>query len=51
MHQTIIPRTQRIPKENLQPMKPDEFAAILIQKLENVQKYQEIQEKLERKLQ
>ncbi|KAF4529210.1 hypothetical protein B566_EDAN011456 [Ephemera danica] len=50
MHQTIIPRTQRMPKENLQALKPKEFAAILIQKLECVQKYQELQEKLERKL-
>ncbi|XP_059476369.1 axin-1 isoform X2 [Neocloeon triangulifer] len=50
MHTTIIPRTQRIPRENLQPLKPDDFARILIEKLEHVQRAQELQEKLERKL-
>jgi len=32
-------------------MKPDEFAAILIEKLEGVKREQEAQEKLDRKLQ
>ena len=32
-------------------MKPDEFAAILIEKLESVRREQEAQEKLDRKLQ
>ena len=31
-------------------MKPDEFAAVLIDKLENVKREQEAQEKLDRKL-
>lgn len=33
------------------PMKPEEFAAILIEKLEHVKHEQEAQEKLDRKLQ
>ncbi|KAG8231456.1 hypothetical protein J437_LFUL000173 [Ladona fulva] len=51
MHHTVIPRTQRIQKEQVHPMKPEEFAAILIEKLENVKRKQEAQEKLDRKLQ
>ncbi|XP_071444021.1 axin [Hetaerina americana] len=51
MHHTVIPRTQRIQKEQVHPMKPEEFAAILIEKLETVKRKQEAQEKLDRKLQ
>ncbi|XP_069697428.1 axin isoform X2 [Periplaneta americana] len=51
MHHTVIPRTYRIQKEQVRPMKPDEFAAILIEKLECVKRDQEAQEKLDRKLQ
>ncbi|XP_046660071.1 axin isoform X2 [Homalodisca vitripennis] len=51
MHHTFIPRTQRIQKEQVHPMKPDQFAAILIEKLESVKRNQEAQEKLDRKLQ
>lgn len=50
MHQTVIPRTQRLQKEQTYPMKPDEFAAILIEKLENVKRDQETKESLDRKL-
>jgi hypothetical protein len=32
-------------------MKPDEFAAIIIEKLERIKREQEAQEKLDRKLQ
>lgn len=48
-HRTIIPRTQILPKESTS-LKPEAFAAILIQKLECVKKEQEAQEKLDRKL-
>ncbi|XP_023727418.1 axin isoform X2 [Cryptotermes secundus] len=51
MHHTMIPRTQRIQKEQVHPMKPDQFAAILIEKLEWIRREQEAQEKLDRKLQ
>lgn len=51
MHHMMIPRTQRIQKEQFQPMKPDEFAAVLINKLECIKREQEAQEKLDRKLQ
>ncbi|KAK7868462.1 hypothetical protein R5R35_011211 [Gryllus longicercus] len=51
MHHTVIPRTQRIQKEQIYPMRPNEFAAILIEKLEVVKKDQEAQDKLDRKLQ
>ncbi|XP_075231655.1 protein axin isoform X2 [Lycorma delicatula] len=50
MHHTVIPRTQRFQKEQIYPMKPDEFAAILIEKLENVKRDQETKESLDRKL-
>lgn len=50
MHHTLIPRTQRIQKEQVHPMEPKQFAAILIEKLENVKRNQEAQEKLDRKL-
>ncbi|CAH1390603.1 unnamed protein product [Nezara viridula] len=50
MHQTLIPRTQRIQTEKLHKMEPEQFAAILIKKLESVKRSQEIQEKLAHKL-
>ncbi|RZF40722.1 hypothetical protein LSTR_LSTR008671 [Laodelphax striatellus] len=50
MYHTVIPRTQRVQKEQIYPMKPDEFAAILIEKLENLKKDQETKESLDRKL-
>ncbi|XP_054283765.1 axin-like isoform X2 [Macrosteles quadrilineatus] len=50
VHHTFIPRTQRIQKEQVHPMKPDQFASILIEKLENVKRNQEAQEILDRKL-
>lgn len=49
-HRTIIPRTQIVPKDQTHSLKPEQFAAILIQKLESVRKEQEAQEKLDRKL-
>lgn len=49
-HETIIPRTQRVSKEQTQPMKPDQFAKLLIEKLEKVRREQENHEKFERKL-
>nr|CAD7432775.1 unnamed protein product [Timema monikensis] len=51
MHHTVIPRTQRIQKEQVHPMNPDTFASILIEKLEAVIREQDAQDKLERKLQ
>ncbi|GJQ72265.1 hypothetical protein Trydic_g3356 [Trypoxylus dichotomus] len=48
--QTLIPRTQRFDTRQCQPMNPQEFAAILIEKLEMVKKDQESQELLDRKL-
>ncbi|XP_063229869.1 axin isoform X2 [Bacillus rossius redtenbacheri] len=50
MHHTIIPRTQRIQKEQVHPMNPDDFAAILIEKLDHVKKEQDAQEKFDHKL-
>ncbi|KRT81696.1 hypothetical protein AMK59_5721, partial [Oryctes borbonicus] len=50
LHQTLIPRTQRLDTRQCQPMNPEQFAAILIEKLEMVKKDQESQELLDRKL-
>lgn len=50
IHQTLIPRTQRIDNKQCQPWKPDEFASILIEKLEIVRREQDAQDKLDRKL-
>lgn len=50
IHQTLIPRTQRIDNKQCQPWKPDEFAAILIDKLENVKREQDAQDTFYRKL-
>lgn len=50
MHQTLIPRTQRLDTRQCQPMNPQQFAAILIEKLENVRRDQESQELLDKKL-
>lgn len=46
-HQTIIPRTQRPPKEFIKPMQAEAFAALLTQKLLQVKKEREAQEKIE----
>ncbi|KAK9508770.1 hypothetical protein O3M35_006249 [Rhynocoris fuscipes] len=46
MHHTVIPRTQRINTTQIHQMKPEEFAAVLIEKLEIVKRNQEVQEKL-----
>ncbi|XP_026668831.1 axin isoform X3 [Ceratina calcarata] len=50
-HHTIIPRTQRAPRDLTHPLKPAEFAQVLIGKLENVKRERETQEKLDRHLQ
>lgn len=50
INQTLIPRTQRIDNKQCQPMKPDQFAAILIEKLEIVKREQDAQDMLDRKL-
>ncbi|CAL7940638.1 unnamed protein product [Xylocopa violacea] len=50
-HHTIIPRTQRVPRDLMYPLEPEEFAQVLIGKLENVKRERESQEKLERHLQ
>ncbi|KAE8747590.1 Axin [Frankliniella occidentalis] len=49
-HRTVIPRTQILHKDQTHSLKPDQFAAILIQKLESVKKEQDAQDKLDRKL-
>lgn len=49
-HEGIIPRTQRVTREQTQPMKPELFACQLIEKLERVKRDRENEEKLERKL-
>lgn len=46
----MIPRTQKLDSRQYQPMNPEEFAAILIEKLEMVKKKQDLQELLDRKL-
>ncbi|XP_025829569.1 axin-1 isoform X2 [Agrilus planipennis] len=54
MHQTLIPRTQRLDSRQYQAMDPkkyaDMFAPMLIEKLEKVKREQESQELLNRKL-
>ncbi|XP_076168169.1 protein axin isoform X2 [Ptiloglossa arizonensis] len=50
-HHSIIPRTQRVPRDLMHPLKPEEFAQVLIEKLENVKRERESQEKLDRHLQ
>ncbi|KAK0087338.1 hypothetical protein PV325_001223 [Microctonus aethiopoides] len=50
-HHTVIPRTQRVSRDLTQPLKPEVFAQILIDKLESVRRNRENQEKLERHLQ
>lgn len=50
-HHVIIPRTQRVPRDLTQPLKPEEFAQVLIEKLESVKRERETQEKLDRHLQ
>ncbi|KAI4492575.1 hypothetical protein M0804_002366 [Polistes exclamans] len=50
-HHAIIPRTQRAPRDLMQPSNPEEFAQVLIKKLEDVRRDRETQEKLDRHLQ
>jgi hypothetical protein len=49
-HESIIPRTQRVSREQTQPINPESFARQLIEKLERVKRDRENEEKLERKL-
>lgn len=51
VHHSIIPRTQRVPRDLMHPLKPEEFAQVLIEKLESVRRERESQEKLDRHLQ
>lgn len=48
--QTFIPRTARVPAEATNQLPPEEFAHLLIQKLEKVKREQELNEKLTRRL-
>ncbi|XP_066582059.1 axin-1-like isoform X2 [Prorops nasuta] len=50
-HHSVIPRTQRMPRDLTQPLQPEKFAQVLIEKLENVKRERETQEKLDRHLQ
>lgn len=50
MYQTVIPRPERMDIRQCRPMNPQQFAAILIEKLEKVKKDRESQELLDRKL-
>ncbi|XP_012273577.1 axin [Orussus abietinus] len=50
-HHTVIPRTQRVPRDLTQPLEPKAFAQVLIEKLEKVRKERESQEKLDWHLQ
>ncbi|XP_046413291.1 axin isoform X1 [Neodiprion virginianus] len=51
VHCTVIPRTQRVPRDQTRSLKPEIFAQVLIEKLENVKRARETQEKLDRHLQ
>lgn len=48
--QTLIPRTQRLDSKQCQPLPPERFAAILIEKLEAVKRQQDVQEAFDRKI-
>ncbi|KAK9737109.1 Axin beta-catenin binding motif [Popillia japonica] len=50
LYQTVIPRPERMDIRQCRPMNPQQFAAILIEKLEKVKKDRESQELLDRKL-
>lgn len=50
MHLTVIPRTQRLDTRQCRPMDPQEFAAILTERLETIKREQESQELLDKKL-
>ncbi|XP_053983659.1 axin isoform X2 [Hylaeus anthracinus] len=50
-HHSIIPRTQRVPRDLMHPLTAEQFAQMLIEKLENVRRERETQEKLDRHLQ
>ncbi|XP_063876181.1 axin-1-like isoform X3 [Scylla paramamosain] len=47
MHGGFLPRTHRICHESIPNLKPQEFAALLIEKLEKVQRERESQEKVQ----
>lgn len=51
VHYTVIPRTQRVPRDQTRSVKPEVFAQVLIEKLETVKRARETQEKLDRHLQ
>ncbi|XP_048507486.1 axin isoform X2 [Athalia rosae] len=51
VHYTVIPRTQRLPRDQTRSLKPEIFAQVLIEKLETVKRARETQEKLDRHLQ
>lgn len=46
-HSGFLPRTHRICHESIPNLKPQEFAALLIEKLEKVQRERESQEKVQ----
>lgn len=50
MHQTVIPRTQRMDSKQYHAADPATFAPILIEKLEKIKREQESQELLDKKL-
>lgn len=50
MNQIVIPRTQWVDKSQCQPMDPQKFACILIEKLEVIKKDRDTQELLDKKL-
>lgn len=47
IHGGFVPRTHRICHESIPKLKPGEFAALLIEKLEKVQRERESQEKVQ----
>ena len=47
MHGGFLPRTHRICHESIPNLKPQEFASLLIEKLEKVQRERESQEKVQ----
>ncbi|XP_014235308.1 axin isoform X1 [Trichogramma pretiosum] len=49
-HEAIIPRTQRMSREQTKPLDPDTFAKHLIEKLKKIKEDRENEEKLDRKL-
>lgn len=51
VHYTVIPRTQRVPRDQTRSLKPEVFAQVLIEKLETLKRARDTQEKLDRHLQ